>query len=973
MQTTMDEEEEFFEDTLSMTSDVPQGKELINLSRFTIYHSAEDLGQMEEEKETSTEECNLVEKEECKLVQQNNVRKYSGPKGPNMFSDGLRTVDFVLVWMDENVSSGKRAQIAAAENARLKREIFERNLCAEGLSLEYEDASEKLHFVKIHASKEVLARYTEILKLRMPMKRVPDVMFPKEENLDLMLEVKSFVKKVLHFVRVDESTFPPLERTFTAEFSRDKKYLFDMDDPDFFSHSVRATVVDFILDRKKFSDKADDVFAFGINRLIADGVYKAAFPLHDGDYRKPGNQRSLLFSEWASVRKWVKYQPVDYIKEYFGVKYGLYFAWLGFYTHMLIPASIMGLVCFFYGLATLYSNTLSEDICNPATNITMCPLCDRTCNYWNLTETCTYARITYLFDNPFTVFFAIFMSFWATLFLELWKRYSADITHRWGLTGFDLQAEHPRPEYLARLANAREQKINVITNVSEPYVPFWKVRVPATLLSYSVVLLLITVAIGAVFGVVLYRMSVLTSLSLYPDSDTTSYMIMFIPITAASINLVCIMCLNYFYDWLAVRLTELELLRTQTEFDDSLTLKIYLFQFVNYYTSIFYIAFLKGKFVGYPSKYNRIFKFRQEECSPGGCLMELCIQLAIIMVGKQAMNSILEMVMPLFWKSLNTIRLKTGMGKEEEQEKCRTRWAEDYKLLDWGPRGLFYEYLEMVLQYGFVTIFVAAFPLAPFFALLNNVLEMRLDAKKFLKFYRRPVPKRVKNIGVWFRIMDIIARMSVVTNAFIIAFSSNFIPRLVYMMTVTRNNTDVGFLNFTLAYFNTSDFKENEAPIHPNMNVSICRYAEFRNSHLEPPGLKYKRPPIYWHILAARLAFVVVFQNVVGMVMMTVQWCIPDMTRKLRDEIRREAYLTNEIIIRQEMLRARGSAAAALPTADEFLQNEKQYQYDKAAFGSEGDLISPRAVGEGDLSESVGEDGDVRKRRSVEISSFEVV
>lgn len=59
------------------------------------------------------------------------------------------------------------------------------------------------------------------------------------------------------------------------------------------------------------------------------------------------------------------------------------------------------------------------------------------------------------------------------------------------------------------------------------------------------------------------------------------------------------------YDRLAVYMTELELLRTQTEFEDSLTLKIYLFQFVNYYTSIFYIAFLKGKFVGYPAKYNR--------------------------------------------------------------------------------------------------------------------------------------------------------------------------------------------------------------------------------------------------------------------------------------------------------------------------------------------------------------------------------
>jgi anoctamin-1 len=44
--------------------------------------------------------------------------------------------------------------------------------------------------------------------------------------------------------------------------------------------------------------------------------------------------------------------------------------------------------------------------------------------------------------------------------------------------------------------------------------------------------------------------------------------------------------------------------------------------------------------------------------------------------------------------------------------------------------------LFLVLQYGFVTIFVAAFPLAPFFALLNNMLEMRLDAKKLLTYHR---------------------------------------------------------------------------------------------------------------------------------------------------------------------------------------------------------------------------------------------
>lgn len=70
----------------------------------------------------------------------------------------------------------------------------------------------------------------------------------------------------------------------------------------------------------------------------------------------------------------------------------------------------------------------------------------------------------------------------------------------------------------------------------------------------------------------------------------------------------------------------------------------------------------------------------------------------------------------------------------------------------------------LVLQYGFVTIFVAAFPLAPFFALLNNILEMRLDAKKLLTMYRRPVSQRVRDIGVWYRILDSVGKLSVVTN-----------------------------------------------------------------------------------------------------------------------------------------------------------------------------------------------------------------
>lgn len=52
-----------------------------------------------------------------------------------------------------------------------------------------------------------------------------------------------------------------------------------------------------------------------------------------------------------------------------------------------------------------------------------------------------------------------------------------------------------------------------------------------------------------------------------------------------------------------------------------------------------------------------------------------------------------------------------------------------------------------VIQFGFVSLFVASFPLAPLFALLNNVIEIRLDAKKFVTELRRPVAARAKDIG----------------------------------------------------------------------------------------------------------------------------------------------------------------------------------------------------------------------------------
>lgn len=81
-----------------------------------------------------------------------------------VFNDGERSIDFVLVWQ---AGDDEKAE----ELRSIKRSIFEENLQNEGLELEYE-IIDNLHFIKIHTPLEVLRRYAEILKLRMPMKEV---------------------------------------------------------------------------------------------------------------------------------------------------------------------------------------------------------------------------------------------------------------------------------------------------------------------------------------------------------------------------------------------------------------------------------------------------------------------------------------------------------------------------------------------------------------------------------------------------------------------------------------------------------------------------------------------------------------------------------------------------------------------------------------------------------------------------------
>lgn len=61
----------------------------------------------------------------------------------------------------------------------------------------------------------------------------------------------------------------------------------------------------------------------------------------------------------------------------------------------------------------------------------------------------------------------------------------------------------------------------------------------------------------------------------------------------------------------------------------------------------------------------------------------------------------------------------------------------------------FDDYLELYIQFGYVFLFSSVYPVAAFWALLNNLVELRADAFKLCKLFRRPFMRKVKDIGAW--------------------------------------------------------------------------------------------------------------------------------------------------------------------------------------------------------------------------------
>uniref|UniRef100_UPI0037E83623 anoctamin-8 isoform X1 n=1 Tax=Semicossyphus pulcher TaxID=241346 RepID=UPI0037E83623 len=300
----------------------------------------------------------------------------------------------------------------------------------------------------------------------------------------------------------------------------------------FFTSQERQSIIKYWLDnlRAKQGEVLHNIhFLEGqpiIPELVARGVIHQMFPLHE--------QRILnqLMTSW--VQAVCERQPLDDICDYFGVKIGMYFAWLGFYTNSMLYPAVIGFLLWILAEA----DQTSQDIC--------------------------------------CVVFALFNVVWATLFLERWKRREAELAYRWGTLDTPAESlEEPRPQFRG------VKRCSPITGCEEFYYPPWKRAVFRWLVSLPICLLCLCFVFLAML-LCLELQEVVMEIQELPGITR------FIPkILLALTVTVC----DEVYKKIAYWLNDMENYRLQSAYENNLIIKMVFFEFINSYLSLFYIGF----------------------------------------------------------------------------------------------------------------------------------------------------------------------------------------------------------------------------------------------------------------------------------------------------------------------------------------------------------------------------------------------
>ncbi|CAH8558225.1 unnamed protein product [Heterobilharzia americana] len=564
------------------------------------------------------------------------------------------------------------------------------------------------------------------------------------------------------------------------EFSVEEFGLFDnvMDEKLFLSTSERSNIVNhFLMSLRAYREDSDICSVKLVDgqcmipSLQSAGIINQIFPLHEP------NALEKLTRIW--IRGWIVHQPLDEIKEYFGAKVAIYFAWLGHYTYSLIFPSVVGLIVWLF--------------VSPNKN-----------------------------SSFYYLLMGVLNLIWTSLYLEHWKRTSSFLAYHWSSWETPIPLlEEPRPLFKGTLS------LCPITGRPVRIYPKWKRLLILCFITCPVVLL----SLVGVILITLVYVHLQEKMNIAADNNTYTILPSFVLVTLPKVFLaVSIAIMDVNYRKIAIWLTNLENHRLEDDYNNYYVIKLILLQFVNSFYSLFYTAFylkdldLLRKQLVTVLLIRQMFDTIKEVFLPLGQsrLHQVWLSLRYEQkrffdknkVESKENDSMSTSTSSLTQTSASCSKINTDddqfpmLPKDNVQNEYNAKDDIDPEILihqrnlssdkeqkimtssksfdnsdeariaaaEREATLLRYEdptddFLEMFIQFGYVSMFAGIFPLAGLLAFINNLIEIRGDAYKLSTSYQRPFAKFASNIGVWQLALDVFSYIAVIVNIALLGIS----------------------------------------------------------------------------------------------------------------------------------------------------------------------------------------------------------
>ena len=542
-----------------------------------------------------------------------------------------------------------------------------------------------------------------------------------------------------------------------------------------------------------------------------DRISEAEHFLENNTHGSVANTPSIYEFPWTLV-----YQPLEEIKDYFGDDVGLYFCWLDRYTRALFLMS-------FYGTFVFFRQVTQHE--GPD-------------------------------DNPLTVIYSIYCGVWSILFLQAWNRRETELRFLWGLDRMKHEDETRRefingPNSTLEVNPDTGRQNYIVKNKADQWcrkgisLAWVLVLMFFTVLSATGAILVRyageteeteIIGIGGVSNDLVSNDLVSSDLVVEDVNETSDgsgtggaefdgvyeemhhyFYSRKWELLSAFLGLFLIVVYGAIFEGFARQLTNYENHRTQTEYDDALIAKNFMFQFVNNYWALIYIAYLRE----IPDPLSN----KAHPCENGSCLSELQFQVGIVFAFKTVGKQIGFTLRPFIVKAVKAVYANRLVAKSTKMV-GETRTAAGHLVKDKVPGGdkfmtlqaemaqemasqygnvldaafgeeitdveektgklglnyyeiqdsllsftsTFNDFNDRTVQFGYIVLFAPAFPLAPLLAFVNNIVEIRAAGYKLCNGYRRPVVKHRNGLGTWMVVLNILGFLAVIMNSTMINF-----------------------------------------------------------------------------------------------------------------------------------------------------------------------------------------------------------